>query len=134
MTVVEVVDDFGWPVPVESAVVTQWPMLVEDLAAGLVAVRFDPGTGVLSLRGTSPAWATLGRFRSMKIAQTVNQALGQQFVREIAILPPAHRSASPLPVLPPLDRACAGGRGPTAYWMLQRCGCEGLAGQAKTFS
>ncbi|MFB7982988.1 hypothetical protein [Streptomyces vinaceus] len=99
VTVAEVADRLGWPVPAEAAVVTQWPKLAGDLATGLIAVHFDPVAGLLSLRGTSPAYGTLGRFRTPQIKRTVNRALGRQLVREIAILPPAaaHRPAAPLP-------------------------------------
>ncbi|MGW3060613.1 hypothetical protein ACWC98_32430 [Streptomyces goshikiensis] len=32
VTVAEVVEHYGWPVPEKSAVVTQWPVLAGDLA------------------------------------------------------------------------------------------------------
>ncbi|GHH55494.1 DciA family protein [Streptomyces candidus] len=88
VTVAEVADHFDWPVPVETTLVNQWDALAGNLAVGLIAVRFDPGSGVLSLRGESPVWAATGRFRSQQIMRTVNDALGQQVVRELAFLPP----------------------------------------------
>lgn len=101
VTVAEVADHLNWPVPVETTLVNQWDDLAGDLAVGLIAVRFDPGSGVLSLRGVSAAWAATGRFRSKQIVRTVNDALGEQVVRELAFLPPAPaRPPVPSPVLP----------------------------------
>ncbi|MFJ7200936.1 MULTISPECIES: DciA family protein [unclassified Streptomyces] len=102
--VAEVADHFDWPVPVETTLVNQWDALAGNLAVGLIAVRFDPGFGVLSLRGVSPAWAATGRFRSKQIVRAVNNALGQQVVRELAFLPPVP-ARPPVPLLPLLPRA-----------------------------
>jgi len=104
VTVAEVADHFDWPVPVETTLVNQWDALAGDLAVGLIAVRFDPSSGVLSLRGVSPAWAATGRFRSKQIVRAVNTALGQQVVRELAFLPPVP-ARPPAPLLPLLPRA-----------------------------
>ncbi|MFP3986003.1 hypothetical protein U9R90_00505 [Streptomyces sp. E11-3] len=99
VTVAEVADHFDWPVPVETTLVNQWDALAGDLAVGLIAVRFDPASGVLSLRGVSPAWAATGRFRSKQIVRAVNDALGQQVVCELAFLPPVP-ARPPVPLLP----------------------------------
>lgn len=102
VTVAEVAEHFDWPVPVETTLVNQWDALAGDLAVGLIAVRFDPSSGVLSLRGVSPAWAATGRFRSKQIVRAVNNALRRQVVHELAFLPPvpARQPVSSLPVLP----------------------------------
>lgn len=99
VTVAEVADYYGWPMPVETTVLSQWPALAGDLAKGIIPVRFDPVTGVLSLRGLSPAYRTAARFHSPQIIRAVNEALGQQAVRAIAVLAPAPAkpSAPPLP-------------------------------------
>lgn len=48
--------------------------------------------------------AATGRFRSKQIVRTVNNALGQQVVRELAFLPPVP-AQPPVPLLPLLPRA-----------------------------
>lgn len=103
VTVAEVADYYGWPMPAETDVITQWPALVGDLGKGIIPVRFDPVSGVLSLRGITPAYGTVARFHSPQIMSAVNEALGQQAVRAIAVLGavPAKPPAPPLPPVPP---------------------------------
>lgn len=100
VTVAEVADYYGWPMPVETIVLSQWLALAGDLGKGIIPVRFDPVTGVLSLRGIRPAYGTVARFHSPKIIRAVNEALGQQAVRAIAVLAPAP-AKPPAPPLPP---------------------------------
>ncbi|MEV6726640.1 DciA family protein [Streptomyces xanthochromogenes] len=100
VTVAEVADYYGWPMLVETAVLSQWPTLAGDVGKGIIPVRFDPVSGVLSLRGISPAYGTAARFRSPEIMHAVNEALGQQAVRAIAVLSPAP-AKPPAPPLPP---------------------------------
>ncbi|MFH8586483.1 hypothetical protein ACH4GP_19080 [Streptomyces celluloflavus] len=100
VTVAEVAAYYGWPMPVETAVLSQWPALAGDVGKGIIPVRFDPVSGVLSLRGVSPAYGTAARFRSPQTMRVVNEALGQQAVRAIAVLAPAP-AKPPAPPLPP---------------------------------
>jgi hypothetical protein len=100
VTVAEVADLYGWPMPVETAVLSQWPALAGDLGKGMIPVRFDPVTGVLSLRGITPAYGTAARFHSPQIMRAVNEALGQQAVTAIPVLAPAP-AKPPAPPLPP---------------------------------
>lgn len=100
VTVAEVADYYGWPMLVEAAVLSQWPTLAGDVGKGIIPVRFDPVSGVLRLRGISPAYGATARFRSPQITRVVNEALGQQAVRAIAVLSPAP-AKPPAPPLPP---------------------------------
>ncbi|MFE5899887.1 hypothetical protein ACFQ67_21150 [Streptomyces sp. NPDC056488] len=99
---------YGWPLPEDTEVVRQWAALGGSLPAELVAVSFDPASGVLSLRGKSIAWSTHGRLMADRIVQDMNKALGRNLVSKVVILPPQPASSSvPVPAWVPHAFAAA---------------------------
>ncbi|MFF8035863.1 DciA family protein [Streptomyces sp. NPDC016626] len=119
VAMVELAETAGWPVPVDTTLLTQWPMLAGRLADHLTAVSFDPASGILRLRGESLAWTTQGRLLANQIVKDVNQALRSNTVSKVVILPFAPTaSQAPVPAptpawAPPAFTAAAPARGDT---------------------
>ncbi|MFJ8017400.1 DciA family protein [Streptomyces sp. NPDC096339] len=88
VALLETAERYGWPANKEANLLRQWPALVGEVSANLIAVSFDPASSTLHLRATSRAWTTQGRLLASGLAERVNEALGGQTVRAIAILPP----------------------------------------------
>ncbi|MEU3050363.1 hypothetical protein ABZ705_28315 [Streptomyces sp. NPDC006984] len=88
VAMVEMAEYVGWPVPVDTTVVRQWPALAGSLSEHLSAVSFDSASGILRLRGKSLAWTTQGRLLANQIAQRVNEAIRSNTVSRVVVLPP----------------------------------------------
>lgn len=103
VAMVEVAEMAGWPIPVDTTLIRQWPTLAGRLADHLIAVSFDPASGVLRLRGKSLAWTTQGRLLANQIVQDVNEALRSPAVSKVVILPfDPTASAAPVSVPAPV--------------------------------
>ncbi|WP_042370520.1 DciA family protein [Streptacidiphilus neutrinimicus] len=103
----------AWDLPVAGGtVVDAWPRIAPDLADHVTAVGYDPDSGTLDLRPTSPAWATRLRLGSAELLRRIEAHTGNQAVRALRILTPGHTAqqtrrdepsaAAPLPA-PPSD-------------------------------
>ncbi|MFJ2900247.1 DciA family protein [Streptomyces sp. NPDC087218] len=86
-----------WSSPAGSPRAWPWPVLAEILPENLTAAGFDPASGTLSLRASSPAWAAQAHFLRDQIIHRVNEALGTPTVLKVAVLlsAPSARSAEP---------------------------------------
>ncbi|MFJ5548656.1 DciA family protein [Streptomyces sp. NPDC093225] len=100
VALLETAEHYGWPAPEAADLIRQWPALVGEVAANLIAVSFNPASGTLHLRAQSRAWTTQGRLLAPGLIKRVNDAIGAQTVRAIVILPPAPAT---VPVAPPLS-------------------------------
>lgn len=87
--------DRAWSVPVSGGTVLgSWPDIAPELAEHVTAVAFDPETGALDLRPTSPAYATRLRLTSAALLRRIIEHTGDQAVRSLRILAPGN---APLP-------------------------------------
>ncbi|MFD4397263.1 DciA family protein [Kitasatospora sp. NPDC058478] len=80
----------GWDLNLGGAdIITDWPAIAPELSSAVAAERYDPGTGTLHLRPTSPAYATQLRLHATQIAARINEKTGgRPPVRSLSILAP----------------------------------------------
>ncbi|OKI31563.1 hypothetical protein A6A28_36090 [Streptomyces sp. CB03578] len=84
------VTDRAWDLPSASgSLVDEWPAVVTDLTSHVALAGYDPDTGELALRPSSPPYATAVRLRTRQLIDAANQVMGSPTaVRTIRILPP----------------------------------------------
>ncbi|WP_284060006.1 DUF721 domain-containing protein [Streptomyces sp. AS02] len=79
----------------------QWPQICPtELATTVQPAAYDPERGLLSLRPSSPAYATQLRLFQHTLVQHLNRALGRRAVRAIRILPPTAAAAPATDAIP----------------------------------
>lgn len=81
--------EHGWRDGVAGGtVLDQWATIAPELVGKVAAEAFNPDTGVLSLRPTSPAYGAQLRLRGPQMVARINTALGGTSVRDLRVLPP----------------------------------------------
>jgi len=88
-------DEQGWTESVTGgSLIDQWPAIAPtELATTVQAVSYDAERGLLTLRPSTPAYATQIRLFQLALAKRLNTALGKPAVRAIRVLPPGAASA-----------------------------------------
>lgn len=109
----QLVAAYGWETSAAGGtVMDRWPEIAPALAAGgnVVPVAFDADRKILSLRPSSPAFATQTRLTTKTLIERINTVMGGQVVEGLRVLPPGNRpipgaSTAPPPSSPPADDA-----------------------------
>ncbi|MFD9249549.1 DciA family protein [Streptomyces bottropensis] len=88
-------DEQGWADNVTGGdLIDQWPTIAPaELATTVTPVSYDADRGLLTLRPSTPAYATQIRLFQLALAKRLNTALGKPAVRAIRVLPPGAASA-----------------------------------------
>ncbi|MGV9278135.1 DUF721 domain-containing protein [Streptomyces griseosporeus] len=77
-----------------GSVIDQWPTLCPQYVGFVEPAGYDPATGRLDLRPSSPAYASQLRLLGGQLAKQINDKMGKTVVRTIRVLPVGQVAAS----------------------------------------
>jgi predicted nucleic acid-binding Zn ribbon protein len=98
----QMLKDSGWDVGAASGdLLADWPVIAPELAAAVVAERFDQDAGCLHLRPASYAYATQLTMLQVQLVKRINGKLGRPLVRSLRVLPVGRGAAPATASVPP---------------------------------
>lgn len=78
-----------------GSLLDQWPTLCPQYAGCVEPASYDPASGRLDLRPSSPAYAAQLRLLGGQLAKQINDKMGKPVVRTIRVLPVGHVATRP---------------------------------------
>ncbi len=99
----QLVDTYGWETSAAGGtVMDRWPEIAPALAVdgNVVPVAFDADRKILSLRPSSPAFATQVRLTTKTLIERITTVMGGQVVEGLRVLPPGNRPIPGAPTVP----------------------------------
>lgn len=79
----------AWDAPTDGgSLLDQWSALVPELAGKVIPIHYNPATGILDVRPSSPAYATQLRLLGRQLVTRVNGKLGRTVIRDLRVLTP----------------------------------------------